>query len=490
MAAAPSRNSVPRMKSDAAFNMRLVSACDCRLDLVMSVHVANKHRWSFDAVNSTASQFDVLLYALRSYAPLPFERVYLYVELDARLQSRSDELRTAATQLFGRRLVTLQPRRLTTQDAWRSELKQTIAPPSSAGVGDADADGRLVWFLQRSDLIYIDRNADVLCEGLARMRADPSRFKSLYMSHWASALALSGKVAPPTLRGSYLVSQLTMLDSVQVLNFRYLHHLLSELDWKGRQFKRIDMMIRQRQIYDTDEVGPKAHLAWLFATSDSLQTFYAPLRELCRKFDAYMEMSIDVNVTRPLVLPPRANVATGTLTRDPRRLVQMLAAPGRVLWTMENPFRMPQAWALRALSLHRNAAVRHPARMRVCRDGNASNPLLRLFDDAVAAATATPPPATCAAALHVPAGRLTCGQRIRQLQRSTQRYSRKHAELRVGLDFAEPCGACGPCGGPCHTPAVHVLDDGTAGTEPMEPLRAMPQQRAPEAESSPRGELR
>ena len=142
MAAAPSRNSVPRMKSDAAFNMRLVSACDCRLDLVMSVHVANKHRWSFDAVNSTASQFDVLLYALRSYAPLPFERVYLYVELDARLQSRSDELRTAATQLFGRRLVTLQPRRLTTQDAWRSELKQTIAPPSSAGVGDADADGR------------------------------------------------------------------------------------------------------------------------------------------------------------------------------------------------------------------------------------------------------------------------------------------------------------------------------------------------------------
>ena len=164
-----------------------------------------------------------------------------------------------------------------------------------------------------------------------------------------------------------------MLDSVQVLNYRYLHHLLHVLDWKGRSFKRVDMLIRQRQIYDTREIGPKAHLAWLMPTSESLQSFYVPLRELCRKFDAYMEMSINVNVTRPLVLPPRANVETATLTDDPWRLRRMLHSPGRTLWSIENSFRLPEAWVQRVIHLYQMAPLRHraPAMMMMAPDPRA-----------------------------------------------------------------------------------------------------------------------
>ena len=87
--AQPRRHSIMPMTSAVA-NQMLVSACNCHLELIMSVHV--RHR-----------RFDTLLYALRSYAPLPLEHVYLYFELDAQLANRSVELKTAAEQLFGSR---------------------------------------------------------------------------------------------------------------------------------------------------------------------------------------------------------------------------------------------------------------------------------------------------------------------------------------------------------------------------------------------------
>ena len=43
------------------------------------------------------------------------------------------------------------------------------------------------------------------------MRADKSRYKSLFPSHWASALKLVGKVRRPYMRGAYLVSRLTQV---------------------------------------------------------------------------------------------------------------------------------------------------------------------------------------------------------------------------------------------------------------------------------------
>ena len=168
----------PRLNPVAAANQALVAACDCRFDLVMSVFIT-ENRWDQDPpyhqLHHRFSRFDVFLYALRSYAPLPLERVYLYVELDKNFESRREELQIAARQLFGSRLVTLQPYRMVTQLAWRAELKTTIAPPQ--GTLGADADSRLIWFLQNDDHVFVDMNADVLCEGLSRMRADKSKYK-------------------------------------------------------------------------------------------------------------------------------------------------------------------------------------------------------------------------------------------------------------------------------------------------------------------------
>ena len=79
-----------------AASQSLVAACDCALHLIMSVRVGADDQ-PFDeeplrgvpskdddddhsaAAGSSASRFEVLLYALRSYAPLPLARVHLYI---------------------------------------------------------------------------------------------------------------------------------------------------------------------------------------------------------------------------------------------------------------------------------------------------------------------------------------------------------------------------------------------------------------------------
>ena len=95
--------------------------------------------------------------------------------------------------------------------------------------------------------------------------------QTLFTSHWASALKLIGKVERPVQRGAFVVSRLTQIDSVQIMNWRFMHFLLSGIDWKGQTFKRVDMLIRQRQIYDIPRSFQKAHLAHV-ATRESLQT--------------------------------------------------------------------------------------------------------------------------------------------------------------------------------------------------------------------------
>ena len=91
------------------------------------------------------SRFDVFLFALQSYARLKLQRVYLFVELDAKFAAQKMELRNRSYALFGDRLRLLSFERLVTQQAWR-EAMQVIVPPDPLGDDD-----RPIWFLQNDD---------------------------------------------------------------------------------------------------------------------------------------------------------------------------------------------------------------------------------------------------------------------------------------------------------------------------------------------------
>ena len=337
-------------------NQRVVMACDCRLDLVMSVLVTEIVADSHRAFN----RFDVLLYALRSYAPLPFQHVHLYIELDAPLEERFAELRLAAAQLFGSRLVTLQPHRLMSSASWREAVQTTRTPPSSIG-GD-DSDTRMVWLLRRPDLIFVDANADVLCEGLARLRADRSQYASLAMSRWSASLRLAAKVDPPVQRGAFIVGRAALADSLELMSHRMiLRHVVRDAAWKGGIPNSANPSTAAW--FAGDATTPLGALP-------TIQTVYVPLRELCRAFDGYVAEGITHAIVPPLSLPPDAN--SRSLPSDTASLAAMLDPP--LILPMRvgsaSAHALPKHLLTKVRSLYIAAGRRHQMRVRFC--GNAT----------------------------------------------------------------------------------------------------------------------
>ena len=280
------------------------------------------------------------MYTLRSYAALPVTRAYLYVELDWRLsdrQIRQQQLKANASLLFSHRLIAFEERRLDQQRQWQHEFNTKLAIDGSEGADDH----RLVFFVQNDDHPYVvtqlhsnsrsmptcrlllrvwssnfdgqDYDQRLLCEGVARLRADKTRFKSIFMSHWPEIVGLAAKVQMPELAGSYAVANMTQVDSYQIFNWGYLRHLLAELPWKST-LRRIDELLRWRGIYQSS--ADKA----MHQINESWSIMYIPLREQCRKFDAYMHSGVPFSVVPRLVLPPEANTPNSTLSQSSSRV--------------------------------------------------------------------------------------------------------------------------------------------------------------------------
>jgi len=102
--------------------------------------------------------------------------------------SREAELRSRVRAMYGRCLVTLQLRRLASDDEWRRAL---LAVANRWPAAPSERAGRLVWLHQNDDHIYIDRDEEVLRETVSKMCADSSKCKTLLPTHWPEALQLS-----------------------------------------------------------------------------------------------------------------------------------------------------------------------------------------------------------------------------------------------------------------------------------------------------------
>lgn len=200
------------------------------------------------------------------------------------------------------------------------------------------------------------------------------------MSHWPEVLHLVGKVEKPVLTGSFVSATLTQTDASQIFNIGYLRFLLLELDWtpteEGRTNKagsltRIDDVLRMRSIYG-DHVGPfapppeggsaAARFYSARLTRDGVQRLYAPLRELCRKFDGYAHSGL--GIVPPLTLPPSTN---GPATSLPRDEAHVRAVMGTVVkgardesrWTQVSNYyyALPEAWVERSVALYAGQPV-------------------------------------------------------------------------------------------------------------------------------------
>mmetsp|Transcript_2125 Transcript_2125/g.3886 ORF Transcript_2125/g.3886 Transcript_2125/m.3886 type:complete len:430 (-) Transcript_2125:218-1507(-) len=312
-------------------------------DLWMSAYITNErlraNRWS---------RFDVFMWSMTSYSKLPMQRAYLFLEFAPEFQNRIDEVKAKMTELFGSRLKILRFCRLTHHTEWKAALDEIQT-------GEENEDQmRMVWFTNNDDHPFIDVDDSVLKEGIFRMRSDPARFKTMYVSHWPEILKLSGKIHPPIRRGSFVVGRLTILDPVQVFNFGYLRFLIENMyrSWKIELITRFDGILQQNRVWGHD-IGFK----YSPYIAESLQNVYVPLREQCRKFDGYAQQSLTQYITS-LVLPPSANnISYGK--KDLLRRMTAVKKDNPTLWNKHNNFTIPREWAEAMFGLygHNDTAI-------------------------------------------------------------------------------------------------------------------------------------
>ena len=222
------------------------------LDLIFSVRVFQAREPA--ALRQRYSRFEVLLWTLESYGALDaITNAYLFVELAAEFRSDFPRLHESATRNFGTRLRCLHSKRLASQREWREVMTSLI--------GDDDQHGqRLIWLMQNDDHPFIDVDSRVLLEGLRLLRAPTSAitsasattsaaaattlYRTLQPTHWPESLQLSGKFGGAMRAGaSYVFSQQTLTDAVQIMTFSYFRYQTTELDWRGRNLTRLDSAV-------------------------------------------------------------------------------------------------------------------------------------------------------------------------------------------------------------------------------------------------------
>lgn len=249
------------------------------MHLVMNVFITHNR------AKNLQNRMDVFKYTLASYAVIPWEHIYLFVELDTEFKSQQEELAEYITTLFGHENLSLVWQRYTFQNEWKGFMEELCD------------EERLVWFTQNDDHIFMDRDLDVLNEGLQHLENDTNNFKSLYFSHWPEVVKLSGKLGTQERVGkSYVRFQATVCDSVQIMNTALLRYLFLQLDWGGKRLIKIDDLLTQKEIVSMT--------CGVHSTSERLQSIYVPLREMCRHLEGSLHIEMPYDVAHPFTVPP------------------------------------------------------------------------------------------------------------------------------------------------------------------------------------------
>lgn len=285
-----------------------------------------------DRPNNRYNRFDIFKFTLNSYRNINFTSVYIFVKLDTEFLNRKDELYTFIHNTFTNSEVFIDDTRYETQNEWTIFMNSI---KDKYYIND-----ELVWFLQNDDHVFIDTNTEILDQGLKLLQDDPSQYKTLYFSHWPEIIKLSGKNNTQTVCDNYIKFTETLLDSIQVFNFKYLYYILC-MNNLNYSFRRID------NIHLNLSINP-------YRSSRPLdQTIYVPLKELCRHFDGYDHVGIPLHVPPCECLHlPEDGTTIQYIDKTPEMLRARMTIRHTSGWTANNHFSIPEEWIQKMLALH------------------------------------------------------------------------------------------------------------------------------------------
>lgn len=220
----------------------------------------------------------VFEYTLASLASIPWwSTILLYVKLDTEFCDRWGELEAFVGQTFPAH-AQLFPYRMEYQRQWQTLLATKVFVE----------DDPLIWYLGNDDHLFLDYDLENLARGLHYLLLDPSPYASLYYSHWPENYRIAHNprltACPEILDDGYLRFQWACRDAIQVVKREVL-----EAWWFGEDYG--DLFLPRTDWQHLHRAGP-------------VLTVYAPPRELCRHFDGYTHIGLDINQAPPLAIPP------------------------------------------------------------------------------------------------------------------------------------------------------------------------------------------
>lgn len=294
-----------------------------------------------DRENNRYNRLDIFKYTLNSYRNIKFRSVYIFVKLDSEFLYRKEELYRFINDTFSKSEVYIDDNRYETQYEWAIFMNSI---KDKYYIND-----ELVWFLQNDDHVFIDSNTKILDEGIKLLEEDPSQYKTLYFSHWPEITRLSGKNNTQSLCKNYIKFTETLIDSIQIFNFKYLYYILCENNI-NYSFKRIDHILHLNYNHK------RAYRPYDHTIRPLDQTIFVPLKELCRHFDGYDHVGIPLHIPPCECLHlPEDGKTIQYIDNTPEMLRARMTVPHSSLWTANNQFIIPEEWIQIMLELYKNS---------------------------------------------------------------------------------------------------------------------------------------
>jgi len=293
--------------------------------LVLSVYVTN------DRSYNSYSRDEIFKYMLESYKNIPFDEIYLFILIDPKLLQPNhyfyhNDLTEFLYNNFNRlpkEKIHITHNRYATQNEWIPFMQMLM---------DKYGPNESIWFTQNDDHIFVDYNNDILIEGLEILKNEQNHHKSIYFSHWPELIKLSGKYENPQMIGNYIKFHLSLLDSIQIFNLKYLYDIMVNYKWLHNHI-RIDSLLNELTSKPSEDNVLE-------------QVILVPLREMVRHFDGYDHAGMDRNACSPLILP------TNTFYYTPDNLHRKMTASHSSFWTKNNNFIIPHEWIHKNILLH------------------------------------------------------------------------------------------------------------------------------------------
>jgi hypothetical protein len=271
-------------------------------------------------------RYQIFKYMLYSYRHLPFTDMYLFIKLDTEYNGLQEETSDYIYNLFhhlSRDNIHITYERYTKQEQWVSFITHLYKTNPED----------MVFLCNNDDHIFIDVNNDLVIEGVELLKKEKNKLKSLYLSHFPEILKHSLLFEPVRL-GNYVKCNLSLFDSIQIMGMELIYFIFVTHKWRA-EHKRIDSVL--------DEVSLKPAI-----TNEINQVLYISLRELCRKFNGYGHVGIDVNVFPPLHLPQN------TFYYSNSDIEKRITVP-HTGWTVmsNNKKEIPQEWITTSIGLYK-----------------------------------------------------------------------------------------------------------------------------------------